>query len=402
MVAPVNRVLLINANNNVALTIARALGRQGVPVDGVGWPDGGVGLRSRYVGRRYWINGYKELTPRRLRQILAETKAAFIMAMGEDVLSHLNSMRDSIAEEAKCLFPEQQILDRAFDKSLTLRIARQVGIDCPRTLEVDSTTNLADLATPLQYPLVLKFAHSHNSSLPSNLRFSHRIVQHENQLKQVLSCCSQYNAFPMIQEYIPGKGLGIEVCMSPKGVAAAFQHERIHEFPLSGGPSVYRKSVPLSRNLMEQSVALLRAMEWEGVAMVEYRRDPLTNRTVLMEVNGRFWGSLPLAVKAGINFPYILYETMGEGKSWTQDSYRIDVKVKQTGPHLRWFWQAFVTRNELPPKGFMPRWRVLWEFLLSHDPRVAFDIEEWDDPIPGIYHWFTRLASSMGIEWKGR
>jgi hypothetical protein len=233
--------------------------------------------------------------------------------------------------------------------------------------------------------------------------------------------------FPLVQEYVPGKGLGIELCMSGGQVACAFQHERIHELPVSGGPGVYRRSVPLDPALLEQAVALLRAMDWEGVAMVEFRRDSEHKRNVLMEVNGRFWGSLPLAVAAGANFPHVLYRTMGEGERVAPAPYRVGVAMKQSVPHLRWFWDAFVRRHRLPPDGFIPRGLVLWEFLLSYDPRVRFDIEQWDDLRPAVQYWRqtfrkglnairyvpgTRLVSGgarhrqvgheAAVDWRGR
>ena len=68
-------------------------------------------------------------------------------------------------------------------------------------------------------------------------------------------------------------------------------------------------AVPLSQHtaLQEQSIALLKAIQWEGVAMVEYRLNPLTGEAQLMEINGRFWGSFPLAVECGAGFALIAY-----------------------------------------------------------------------------------------------
>jgi hypothetical protein len=111
-------------------------------------------------------------------------------------------------------------------------------------------------------------------------------------------------------------------------------------------------------------------LNWKGVVMVEFRRDAgITNGAFLMGVNGRFWRSLPFAVVAGANFPHVRYRTMGEGERVAPTPYLIGVAMKQSVPHLPWFWDAFVRRHRLPPDGFIARG------LLSYDPRIRFDIE---------------------------
>ena len=67
--------------------------------------------------------------------------------------------------------------------------------------------------------------------------------------------------------------------------------------------------------LMERSEALLRAIGWEGPAMVEYRYDEATGAAVLMEINGRLWGSLPLAGHAGAEFALGTYYALGLGRA---------------------------------------------------------------------------------------
>jgi predicted ATP-grasp superfamily ATP-dependent carboligase len=385
-------VLLVNANNNVALTIARGLGSRGVPVVGVGWPEGGVGMSSRHLRQRIWIDGHRDLTADRLRDIVEATGARYVMAMGEDVLTHLNTLRSSLPSGVTYLFPPQHILERAFDKTITLDYAARLGIDCPRTFEPASLASLAGGLAGFGYPVVMKFARATAGRLPAALTFPYRYAFSRDEVLDVLRPYERYGIFPLIQEYIPGRSVGIEVCLRDGNVAAAFQHERIHELPITGGPAVYRRSVPLNAALFDRAVALLRALEWEGVAMVEFRQVAPGGRASLMEVNGRFWGSLPLALEAGVNFPYVLYETMGRRRELKPQPYRIDVRVKQLGPHLKWFWNAFVSRPTLPPEGFMSRGRVLLEFLGSFSPRVRFDIETWDDPMPAVRHWGGRIA----------
>src|SRR5262249_50846353 len=110
----------------------------------------------------------------------------------------------------------------------------------------------------------------------------------------------------LIQNYFEGRGVGQEFLTSEGEVVDVFQHERVHE-PLSGGGSSYRMSVSPDERMLECSKRLLSALRWTGVAMVEYKQNVSTGEFVLMEINGRFWGSLPLAVASGVDFPYRAY-----------------------------------------------------------------------------------------------
>jgi predicted ATP-grasp superfamily ATP-dependent carboligase len=78
---------------------------------------------------------------------------------------------------------------------------------------------------------------------------------------------------------------------------------------VSGGPSTACVSVVDDR-LTGYAAAVIRELGWTGVAMVEFKKD---DDYRLMEVNPRFWGSLPLATRAGMNFPHLLCRlAMGE------------------------------------------------------------------------------------------
>jgi hypothetical protein len=90
-------------------------------------------------------------------------------------------------------------------------------------------------------------------------------------------------------------GLGQFFFMHRGQAVRRFQHLRIAEWPPEGGFSSVCDAVPLEQfvPLQEKSIRLLQHIGWDGVAMVEYRYDPASGRAVLMEVNGRFWGSFP-------------------------------------------------------------------------------------------------------------
>ena len=125
----------------------------------------------------------------------------------------------------------------------------------------------------------------------------------------------------LAQQYFAGTGVGVELLAKDGDVLAAFQHERVHEPPRGGGSS-YRRSVPLTAELLNASKAIVAVLRYTGVIMVEFRVNPKTKDWILIETNARFWGSLPLSAAAGMDFPRYLCELLLQGRTDFPPSYK--------------------------------------------------------------------------------
>ena len=179
----------------------------------------------------------------------------------------------------------------------------------------------AAACSAVRYPVVVKWAdpiaamarlHAHGLAL-QKLEFA----ADEAALRRIGERFAPAGIWPLIQEYCPGRGLGQFFFMHEGRAVRRFQHQRIAEWPPEGGFSSVCDAVPLSHHqeLQERSIALLQAIGWEGCAIVEYRLDDATGEAALMEVNGRFWGSFPLAVQAGAGFANLAYHLQGLGQT---------------------------------------------------------------------------------------
>jgi hypothetical protein len=131
---------------------------------------------------------------------------------------------------------------------------------------------------------------------------------------------------------------------------------------------------------MEKSEALLRAIGWEGPAMVEYRHDPATGRYRLMEINGRFWGSIPLAYHCRAHFAWEQVRCFGLGQESDQTARPfIRRRARFVIPDAKHL--VAVLRDKSIPTfrrlGFAARFFA--DFL---DPRVRYYVWSWCDPIP--------------------
>jgi predicted ATP-grasp superfamily ATP-dependent carboligase len=162
---------------------------------------------------------------------------------------------------------------------------------------------------------------------------------------------------------------------------AAFCHRRLREYPVSGGPSTLAVSVRDPR-LVELGTALLRALDWVGVAMVEFKQDG-RGEYRLMEVNPRLWGSLPLAIAAGVNVPY----------AWYRLAAGLPVEPALTwreGVRMRFLFQDLLAARDLVRSGRAGPGFLLRYSLELLDPRVVDGVFQRHDPRPG---WVYALRS---------
>ena len=157
------------------------------------------------------------------------------------------------------------------------------------------------------------------------------------ELAHALARYAPYGRYPLVQAFCPGSGLGHMIFLDQGEALLRLQHRRISEWPPEGGTSTVCESLPLSINteLLAKSEALLRRIGWQGAAMVEYRLDARTGRAALMEVNGRFWGSLPLAYHAGVPFGWYTYAVLGLGMRPDPPPYRAGLKCRYMIPETR-------------------------------------------------------------------
>src|SRR5207245_11134857 len=104
---------------------------------------------------------------------------------------------------------------------------------------------------------------------------------------------------PVLQQtYVRGYGVGIELLFDHGQEIWHFAHERIHEIPLTGGGSSYRRSLRPPAELVESARGLLKSLRWHGVSMGGLKDQP-DGKFYLMEINTRLWGVRALDHEAG-------------------------------------------------------------------------------------------------------
>lgn len=128
-----------------------------------------------------------------------------------------------------------------------------------------------------------------------------------------------------------------------------------------------------NEEIKELGLRLLKAMNWHGVAMVEFKLDNRDNKFKLMEVNGRWWGSLPLAILSGVDFPYLLHRMVTEGDVEPVTEYKLGVRCRLLIPNdLLWLVSSLRYSNK--------KLEALVKFFEFRN--MYYDIISKEDPLP--------------------
>jgi predicted ATP-grasp superfamily ATP-dependent carboligase len=239
--------------------------------------------------------------------------------------------RSRFPEDARIPFSDHGRYDALSDKENLFRLARKMGIPMPETLFSSDFTNLDDLiskSVSMGFPLVVKAAHSRARL---NGRYTASTATYANdtaELRTILGKDPFDRTRFLVQEKISGPGLGIFLLARHGEVLAKFAHRRIREKPPSGGVSVLCESILPPVEALDAASRLISFNAYHGITMIEFKWDTVENRPKLIEVNARFWGSLNLAIRAGVDFPFLIYQlALGENVAGPA-YYRVGLKSR--------------------------------------------------------------------------
>lgn len=282
--------------------------------------------------------------------------------------------------------PHSDILEAARDKARTIELASSVGVPTPESALVATSEAARVAARALGWPVVLKPRRSRVTS-PDGRTVSLE-VQYANDEAEVERRAAPVLALSeiLVQRYHPGAGVGVELLTHEGRPMAAFQHRRIREVPFTGGASAYREAVPVDSTLLDHAVSLLGALRWTGLAMVEFKVDG-RNDARLLEVNGRIWGSLPLATKSGMDFPARYVDLLLNGPprdSVIADQYRVGTRSRHLGLDLVWIASVLAGERRYPYLPAPARSEALGALARLLLPSSEHDILSVRDPVPGL------------------
>jgi predicted ATP-grasp superfamily ATP-dependent carboligase len=313
------RVLLCDEHYKHSLGIVRHLGKKGAQVSVLATKAASLACRSKFCAGIVPVasgtvaaaieSALEAVQSGRFDVILPVSLAMTLAAARrrEEFRSHTGL---EIADAAK--------IERAADKHEMAQLAVRCGVPVPKTIRA---AEVGRLESELTFPVVIKAA------AESHRRPPVRYAKSSSELRALLSGIERdrrpehLNAL-IVQEFIPGYGCGFFATYQRGVCRRIFMHKRVREYPATGGVSTCAESF-YDQELEQSGRKILDALDWHGVAMVEFRRDARDGRYKLIEVNPKFWGSLDLALAAGADFPGDLCRmAVGENLGFSGDYTR--------------------------------------------------------------------------------
>ncbi len=398
-ILPVPKIIVTDSSERSSLAIIRSLGKRKMDITATDSIAINAGFLSKYTRNRILYPSPYEDKRKFVEFMLNLVKKGnydLLIPVTDAVMIPILERRDEFEKFLKIAGPSYDVAMRAFDKSKTMRIATEAGIPCPKTYLANNEFELTEISKIIEYPAVIKprsklfWSNGQTAMLKvTSKNYAYNSADFLQKYKQLLAKTNNFGIsydFFIIQEYASGSGYGVELLMHNSEIKAAFMHRRLREYPINGGASTLRVSIQ-DKVLYNYAVKLLRAMQWEGVAMVEFKLDTSTGAINLMEVNGRFWGSLPLSITAGVDFPYLVYKCLN-CENFNAPQYFLGVKQRWLIPgDFLWLYSSIVNGGEIL--------KSIGEFIST--PAISDDILSFSDPGPIVGALKTSADSFVNV-----
>jgi predicted ATP-grasp superfamily ATP-dependent carboligase len=381
-------VVVTDAGRGSAIAFIRSLGRAGFRVVAADAAADSLGFQSRYAAHTHVYPDPRQQPDAFVASMLdlvASQHVDLLVPITDLALQPIVAHRESFEAITRLAAPETEALRIVTDKARTMQLAQELGVPVPKTSLVSTVQEALESAVDFSWPIVLKPQASHHMSDSDIESFK---VTYAATLPDLADKMRQFEgrSAVLLQEYFEGDGEGVELLMSHGRPLAAFQHKRLRELPITGGPSTYRESQPLDPKLYADATRLLERLRWTGLAMVEFKVGAAKH--MLMEINGRVWGSLPLATRSGMDFPLLLARLYLDGEAAlgpdVRRDYRTGLRCRDLPRDLAWIAAILAQRRR---HSFLPlpgRGQAVAALVGMLDPRSRMDVQAWDDPLPGL------------------
>jgi len=393
------RILVTDAHELAGLGAVRSLGRAGHSVI-AGYAEDlprPASSYSRYC-REYRTHPDPWRSQARFCRWLIDSAAGvdLVLPITEAAILASSSCRGQLPATAALVAPAAESLEYTLSKRRATARALALGIPCPRT-----AFSLQELSR-LSSPYVVR---TDNRLLSDGSYHKGRswYIEDFAELLNLLGELTDNGEQWLVQEHIVGRGTGAFLLRWRGETLLEFAHDRIHEVPFYGGISSLRKSVH-DAALIAAGAKLLGGIGYDGAAMVEFRRSRLDQVAYFVEINGRLWGSLALALHAGADFPARLIDCYGAGPARrASGDYAAEIYCRNVYPGELDYLRSVLSAGG-PVRGVQPpgRLKALVEFFtLFFRPHVHYDYFWLRDPLPWLWYGIGSCGRLLRSRWRG-
>lgn len=387
-------ILILDAHTSAALACIRSLSQLPVHLHVASPRITAHSFFSRYARKTFCYPNPEQNTARFIEWLkphLQKNYYQVVLPLTESTLLPISKYRAELPPVASQAIPSAEAIEKTFHKEKTRLLAQQVGIAVPQSVLISSVDQIRSHS--FHFPVVVKEPATGNLqegkvrsgrgiSYPANFDNFKKVIQERLQVAPEL----------LVQEFIAGEGVGISYLMTPQGPIAPFAHRRIVEAHPTGSRAVLAESIAVPPDLFKKTVDLLHLAHFVGPVMFEFKRQG--EKWVLLEINGRFWGSLSLPISCGIDFPLLFYYWL-TGQPLQIPNTFLKKRVHYLLGYAEYVLRTFKGKPQGWPTTFPSRISAIFNFvqeLGSGHPDFSFCAK---DPLPGFVEIVDRFFSVL-------
>lgn len=366
------------------LACVRSLGRQGIEVHAAPYSMDAPALASRYISRvhvlPYYLDDGQEWL-QAMQKLLAAEQYDMVLPCEERALLPLCAHRHQLPNSTHLAIPDERALAVFFDKWATRELAKTLQVPVADGMLLDASSMVDEAVARMGLPLVAKHRQSY-SLTDLYKRTQVRVLRNTSDVRAWLQHAPDRQGL-FLEKVFDGVGLGVSVLSKKGQVLQAFEHHRATELE---GSSYYRKSMPLDPGRLAAVERMCKAVAYTGLAMFEFKLAP-SGEWVLLEINARPWGSLPLPVACGVDFPHALYLALCRHETPPCVDYPSPRYARNLVADL-WQLRLQAARRPLEP-GRLVIHMILWVWSLRRllNGQETLDVSVPDDRAPARREW---------------
>ena len=396
-----HELLVLDSETQAGLAVIRSLGERGLPVTAASSVDPSLGMVSKASSGRF-VHPDPEEDYRAfidaLVEHLEENDYYAVFPVSDQTTTLVAKNKPELERTGTVVASEDwETFSKACDKAKTFEFVDDIDVPTPATVAPDSVADLEDRCDELHFPVVIK---SRSKSVwgEDNALHLFRVLPNDyvhtksellDRYRSMLEADDTLRSYPpIVQEVIEGETTTTTVLADEGDIQAYFQERRLRTFPATGGNSTLLEGMHDTR-MLTYARRIIEKLAWTGPAQVEFMRAP-DGEYYLIEVNGRYWGSLPLAIESGVDFPWLHYRLL-RGLSSDLAPYRTDVTQRRLlFGDIKWLIEQIENQN---PGAVVPFAR---DFFTTNHTFVSLS-----DPAPTSLA--LKQAAELGISTvKGR
>lgn len=393
-------VLVLDARLRQSLATVRSLGRRGLRVAALGSSGGLPSFSSRWCRQAFLCpaaEGTEEYLPY-LEQLLDRIRAGVLITSSDATLTLIRRYRERLEHRTRIALAREPALGIAVDKERTLEVAKRLGIAVPRGVNVKAAGEVAEALREVGLPAVVKPSVSWAWNEQHGMRLASRLVTTPDEAQRFVEELESLEVTLLFQQLVSGRRESVSLFYADGQLYASYaqRHTRI-----VGGESALRQSIAVPPDIGGPAERLVREIDLEGCSEVEFRRDDAGN-PYLMEINPRLWASAELAVRSGVDFPYLLYQWASGEKIDRVKSYPVGGRLRNLkGDILNVATSLSASRQRgIPEREVTPPARAIRDFCLAFFTPVNYDCFDWRDPLPALAAIVGFVREAMG--WVGK